>query len=337
MKKYLFITLVLLMIASLGADIQISTRELSARWPFDIWFGYTRCASIYLASEIGASGTITHLGWDVRDPNTANIPIKIYITTTDATTLQESTWEDMKGGLVPVFDGIARFDNTDWHQIDITDFYYDAATSRNLLVLTEANYGTGVEPYPSFWGSWLQGQDINQTWTADGAPPTGMGWVYGARPDIRFYGISGALPPEPVTLIAPADGATDLSIITNLSWTDNAGTPTGYDLYFGEDYPVEGNPLLSHEEFATSHYYPGLLNYGTTYYWKVVPWNDQGHPEFELCETRSFTTMNDTSQPMPYFQDFEGKTSLVQMDWSGTMQVGSGYGVNDSYGLYRNL
>jgi hypothetical protein len=64
---------------------------------------------------------------------------------------------------------------------------------------------------------------------------------------------------------SPADGANNVDPTTTLSWTGGDATVT-YDVYFGTSATP---PLVSSDQTATS-YVPGLLNFLTTYYWRVV-------------------------------------------------------------------
>ncbi|MHC4641510.1 MAG: S8 family serine peptidase [Planctomycetota bacterium] len=65
------------------------------------------------------------------------------------------------------------------------------------------------------------------------------------------------------TNLNPADGATEVSITADLSWT--AGPyATSHDVYFGTSNP----PPFIHNQAATT-YVPGTMDYSTTYYWRI--------------------------------------------------------------------
>ena len=72
----------------------------------------------------------------------------------------------------------------------------------------------------------------------------------------------------------PASGSTGVSITTDLGWTggDPDGDPVSYDVYFGSTSP----PLKVVGNQSTTTYDPGLLTYGTIYYWKIVAWDTHG-------------------------------------------------------------
>ena len=75
-------------------------------------------------------------------------------------------------------------------------------------------------------------------------------------------------PPYTPSNPTPSNGATDQSIDVDLSWTggDPDGDPVTYDVYFGTS---SSPPLVSSGQPSTT-YDPGVLDYYTVYYWKIV-------------------------------------------------------------------
>jgi hypothetical protein len=103
-------------------------------------------------------------------------------------------------------------------------------------------------------------------WASEGSV-TGAGW------DATVGCISSLLPPNCATNIQPVDLSTGVNPNPILTWAAGAGAPpTGYDVYFGT---TPTPPLVSANQAGTS-YSPGLLAFGTTYYWSVVPVNANG-------------------------------------------------------------
>lgn len=45
----------------------------------------------------------------------------------------------------------------------------------------------------------------------------------------------------------------------------------------------------------------------------------------------------DPTQPLPYTQDFNGGTSMLAINWTGTMSITSNHGTSGSNGLYKNM
>ena len=90
-------------------------------------------------------------------------------------------------------------------------------------------------------------------------------------------------PPDPATNPDPENGAIDVSIETDLSWTNGTNTNL-IDLYFGNVNPP---PLVLENNAPIETYDPGTLDYEETYYWKVVCKNDGGSSTADLW---NFTT-----------------------------------------------
>lgn len=78
-------------------------------------------------------------------------------------------------------------------------------------------------------------------------------------------------PSEPV----PANGSTNVYIDAVLSWVggDPDNDTVTYDVYFG----LFENPPKIASNISTATYEPSLMNTTTTYYWKIVSWDDHGH------------------------------------------------------------
>ena len=72
----------------------------------------------------------------------------------------------------------------------------------------------------------------------------------------------------------PTNNTTGVSITPTLSWTggDSDGDPVTYDVYFGT---TSSPPKVIGNQTGTSDN-PGTLAYGSTYYWKIVSWDNHG-------------------------------------------------------------
>jgi PKD repeat protein len=109
--------------------------------------------------------------------------------------------------------------------------------------------------------------------------------------------------PSCTSPVAPLNGASGVSISTNLQWNTATGA-TGYTLYFGTNNPptniVNGTNLGN----VTAYDPAGDLSYSTTYYWKIVPYNANGSPAG--CSVWSFTTQaNPNGTVQLSYSDFE--------------------------------
>ncbi|MBC8883229.1 hypothetical protein H9X57_06800 [Flavobacterium piscinae] len=91
------------------------------------------------------------------------------------------------------------------------------------------------------------------------------------------------LPPSCASALVPADLAIDVIRNSSLSWSAATGGPTSYDVYFG----TSTNPGLV-ANVTTLNYTPAVMVANTTYYWKIVPKNDNG--DAIGCVEQSFTT-----------------------------------------------
>ncbi len=92
------------------------------------------------------------------------------------------------------------------------------------------------------------------------------------------------LAPGCVGSSSPLASSLGNSTISQLSWTAGSGNPTSYDVYFGTAITP---PLVSTSLIGTT-YNPGILNFNTTYYYKIIPKNSTGAASG--CLTNHFTT-----------------------------------------------
>ncbi|PKP04735.1 MAG: hypothetical protein CVU11_03220 [Bacteroidetes bacterium HGW-Bacteroidetes-6] len=167
----------ILNISTIGAGTSTQT------YPFYTNYGYTRSASLYTAAEIGAASKLTHLAWYVSTATTANIPVKIYIKSTPASTLSTETWADMITGATLVYNATTQFTPTGWKTFDITDYDY---CSDNIIVLCEANFGsTGAGSTVYFYYT-NTGSNQHEYYYADNTAPTGTGTLSQNRPNIQI-------------------------------------------------------------------------------------------------------------------------------------------------------
>jgi PKD repeat protein len=109
--------------------------------------------------------------------------------------------------------------------------------------------------------------------------------------------------PSCTSPVAPLNGASGVNIATNLQW-NSVSNATGYTLYFGTNNPPTNINNATNLGNVISYDPPDNLSYGTTYYWKIVPYNANGSPTG--CSVWSFTTQADPNGPTQLsFSDFE--------------------------------
>lgn len=140
----------------------------------------------------------------------------------------------------------------------------------------------------------------------------------------------------------PADAAASVAEDIALSWSANGtgGIPTGYKVYFGTDGAGTATPtniVNGTEQSETSYTPASVLDFETTYYWQIVPTNAEG--DAASCPIWSFTTKQDPTRPIPFFEDFETTAAFaVPTDWSNfNYSVNETHGVGGSHCLAINM
>jgi hypothetical protein len=95
-------------------------------------------------------------------------------------------------------------------------------------------------------------------------------------PELDYWSVSwiANAPPNAPSNPNPSDGETGVAVDEDLSWTcsDPDGDPLTFDIYFG----TNSNPPLVQTGWSQTTYEPGTMNYGTTYYWKIIAFDDHG-------------------------------------------------------------
>jgi hypothetical protein len=224
MKRKLYSTLaalLLLVSTNLVAQttINIGTGTGAQRQPIGYYFGFERSANIYLASEIGGSGTIDQLTYTATlGTAVGRVPARVFITTVSNTAQTAGTWASVIGSLTPVFNDSITIPATVATTAPITiplttPFVYNATGTTHLLIMIECNQtGTG---FGLITGSGIQftasSTGRSQTWATDNAAPTGNGTLSANLPNIgiRFSTFT------PADFLAPAISFTPLPNTTS--------------------------------------------------------------------------------------------------------------------------
>jgi len=121
---------------------------------------------------------------------------------------------------------------------------------------------------------------------------------------------------NPAQIVSPLNEATLVSPYTTINWRSGGGVPTGYRLSFGTNNPPT-NIVNNLDMLAATSYTPDPeLNYDTTYYWQIVPYNANGSAA--NCPVWSFTTHGDASvDALPYTQNWDAVTAPdLPFDWT---------------------
>ncbi len=138
--------------------------------------------------------------------------------------------------------------------------------------------------------------------------------------------------PEAVTYTSPTDAATDIELNSSLTWQSSANA-SGYKVYLSEDNTFTGITPVEH---ATTSYALSGLDYETTYYWKVVPYNIVGDATDGIL-VWSFTTIPDPTIPMPVTIDFEGSTANPAAITLENFLIGTNQHNTTGNVMYKNI
>ena len=136
------------------------------------------------------------------------------------------------------------------------DIYFGTSSSPPLVQSNSS--ATSYTPGTLSYGTKYYWKIVAKN-TADGLTRSGDTWSF-----TTVYNQAPNQPGNP----SPSNGATGVSLSTNLSWTggDPDGHAVTYDIYFG----TSSSPPLVKSNNSTTSYNPGTLTSGTTYYWKIV-------------------------------------------------------------------
>ena len=134
--------------------------------------------------------------------------------------------------------------------------------------------------------------------------------------------------PEVVSNPSPAHNTNNVNINGELSWSKSINAE-GYLVYLSTD---EFFTNIEAVDITDRNYEYTSLDFNTTYFWKVIPYNYLGQVN-EGIETWSFTTKEDPTITLPLTIDFEGLTDLPpQIDYTDLSISVNQYG-NDGYAL----
>jgi len=138
---------------------------------------------------------------------------------------------------------------------------------------------------------------------------------------IEFFKLNFSLnatePPACADSYTIPNGAANITLDQNISWTSGAGNPTSYDVFLGTDV---GNLILESDNQAGTTFSPGVLLASTTYFYQIVPSNNAG--DATGCPVNSFTTVA------------EGTAEILMANGDVTVCSGNFFdsgGANDNY------
>lgn len=285
MKKPLLFTLLLFLVAFAWADVYpigtLGTSSSATYGPFSGLYDFGWTKTIVTAAEMTAAGydgtdNMVGVGYYVGNTpsNYEMLDLHMFIRHTTLTTY--NTTADETGTAMPdstaftqVFSGNLTFNGGGWFYIAFNLANFDWDGTSNIEIFWKNWDGDYVTGYPT-WRYSSTSPDYKLVYKqADTTWPTTAGTRSTSRSNLALV-TPQTDPPNPAVLVYPANaGYCFLDGV--LSWSDGGGMPDGYDVYLDT---VDGSTLVSNDQPGTS--YTPTLAPGTTYYWKVVPYNANG-------------------------------------------------------------
>ena len=167
--------------------------------------------------------------------------------------------------------------------------YFEADDPTPDVLVSENQSDTSYDPGTMEFGTTYYWQI--EAWDSYGLTTTGPIWSFTTEYNN---------PPNTPSSPSPANGATNVQLNVELSWT--GGDPDGhdvyYDVYFGDSSPP--SKIIANQSGTT--YDPGILEFSTTYYWQIVAWDEYGAtasgPVWEFT-TGTNNAPNTPSNPNP--------------------------------------
>lgn len=209
---------------------------------------------------------------------------------------------------------------TFWYRDYSADSGWDYADEYTyVMVSTTTDFSAGTilwtGDYMTFTTTWQQASislsAYNNTEIFIAFKSIHTGGNYRMIDDVTGVDLAPAGLPNPAVLVSPTpSGVTGVLATATLNWANGGGGTTGYKLQYGTNPAADNILPLTNMDLLTTYDPAGLLTWGQTYYWKVVPYSPAGD-----CTTApiwSFTVMSDPTIILPpeYTQDF-GTTGVA--------------------------
>ena len=129
----------------------------------------------------------------------------------------------------------------------------------------------------------------------------------------------------------PSNGTRDVSVNVDLSWLGgdpDLGDSVTYDVYFG----TSNSPLIVYHNQSDLSYDPDPLAYNTSYYWRIVAWDDQGATT--VGPLWNFTTEINKPPNVPSDPDPSNNSTLVSIDTDLSWTCSDPNGDSIKYDVY---
>jgi hypothetical protein len=144
------------------------------------------------------------------------------------------------------------------------DVYFEADDSSPDVLVSSHQSGTTYDPGTMDGNTQYYWQIV--AWDNHGNYTLGSIWDF----------ITENLPPNTPSNPSPNDGAEDVDVNADLSWTcsDPEDDDLTYNVYFEDNDPTP-DELVSENQTDTT-YDPGTMEFNTDYYWMIVAWDEYG-------------------------------------------------------------
>lgn len=252
MKKITFCLLMMLSSVFLGySQVSIGVgNTIYTGLPFEPVNLYSYTQTIYRASDINASGTITSLKWHFTgvDQLQNSQDVTVYLALTSKNSFASDTdWLSLND-LTLVYTGGVEIDENGWVTIPFDQGFAYNGTD-NLVVAVKENHPGNDDNYDEFYNSvgpdntsiatWSWFEDINPN---PANPPAGNRMPY--YPNIIFEGIAQACP-TPFNVHAESISTTT----TTIGWDTPVNIPSGGSQYYVSTSPLQ--PAVDTEPSGT--------------------------------------------------------------------------------------
>jgi len=326
MKKALILaTLIFALCSWLNADDYVIGNGTSnqSNIPVNGATNYGWSKFFFTASELqaaGMSGTvqISKLGFQLINGTWENYVTndqRIYIRESYDSAYPTNPTYANPSGYTAAFIGTISWSGPGWVFVTL-DNPYSYTYNNNpdipngIEILWENRDGSSATGAPKF--AYASTSNYSAAYKTGSTFPTTYGTKVKTRPNTWFISPATDIP-NPATCTVPLDGSENIDITTNLSWISGGGDPDDYLFSLWKTDPlvtIANNFVTTSTTYDPAEY----LDYGTTYYWRVIPRNSFGNAVD--CPTWSFTTIPDPSiVDFPWTEDFDGSTFPPSDNW----------------------
>ena len=323
MRKVLLTLVFTLILLSglLADDYYIGTGTGNQNFvPFYGYSNYGWSKFFYTADELQAAGMtgtvqITKIAFNLVNTNWTTYVTdnqKIFIGYFYDSNYASNTSYPGTANHTQVYNGTITWTSPGWMVITL-DAPYSHNSAFGMQILWENRDGSKLSGPPKFTHTSTSSNYRAVYKNSDsGFPTSSSGSRTYNRPNICFITPATDVP-NPAILPNPADATTGVAITTGMSWSSGGGEPVDYLFSLWKTDPplsIENNLVLTSTSYTPSTY----LDYGTTYYWRVIPRN--GFGAALDCPTWSFSTQPDPSiTAFPWTENFDGDSFPPNSDW----------------------